>query len=131
MANKKSIFRDKMPIGGKGEEEEEGKEVKEAQNYPQIMENPEKKQQEMEVQFLLKDEAKPEKRELEEKEEDAGGGGIGGGGGREEKSSQNEFNEIRFDPQFAVHNLCGPWTSGRQPNDLEWSGGIGNGNDMY
>ncbi|KAI1722774.1 neurotransmitter-gated ion-channel ligand binding domain-containing protein [Ditylenchus destructor] len=35
--------------------------------------------------------------------------------------SSNPFKETQFDPTFPVHNLCGPWNSGGQTSDLEWS----------
>lgn len=34
--------------------------------------------------------------------------------------NSNPFQETRFDTRFPVHNLCGPWSSGRQASNLDW-----------
>lgn len=34
--------------------------------------------------------------------------------------SFNPFIETQFDADYPVHNLCSPWSSGRQTSELEW-----------
>lgn len=37
-----------------------------------------------------------------------------------ESKTLNPFSETKFNFNYHIHNLCGPWTSGRQTNNLEW-----------
>jgi hypothetical protein len=50
--------------------------------------------------------------------------------GKREDANEGKspFDKAKFDSQFPVHNLCGPWNSGRQAIDLEWCQNRGRGN---
>ncbi|KAL3115777.1 hypothetical protein niasHT_007782 [Heterodera trifolii] len=99
------------------EEEEKGKKPGEEKEWKE----PEKEEEK--VKKLGEEEKSHRKKPGEEErvrflEEPAASSPTEDSAGREK--NLNPFEDTKFDERFPIHNLCGPWNSGRQTSDFEW-----------